>query len=577
MAWAFGPLLQGAAEELSVPLGAVRFGLGNTNRYYEYANGQDFNFPNGDWCVGIWFRISAFGGHPYEYLFSIGEYDNNGFFQIGFGAPDSGDGLASKFFAVGRDSDGTLIGEDLPQGGSYAYFVSSASLAVDTPYLGIIQRRGSDCQIYLTALNTTATVDKTWDAVTNGYGARALTIPAQFGARGDYEGSRALQNDLSEAFILIGDSLTSTEITTLATGKHITAVKSTRALDLRFRALNSTEPDLSGNGRDFGVHNATGLTLVAELFPDSSDTAIAAALEAISLTTFHATVSSNRAIAALLEAISVTPSPSTVSSNRAIAGALELLTVTPAPATVSSNRIVSGALEQLTLSTFAAAISSNRSIAAGLELLSLTPFAATISASQDTVITGALEQIQLQTFAATVGTTLFASTEQISLSTFLATISSNRTITAALESISVHPNPSTISVGSNISAALEQISLTTAPATLVFNFQVAAALEQLVLRTFTADVDLSSHLSSNLVSLTLTPFGATVILDSGFVAQLESITLETFAATLTTPTHPITAPGLEYTISGQRLEYAIEDGRIDFTIPLSRIHFTFEG
>lgn len=251
---------------------AVNFGTGNTNRYYNYATGANFDFPAAtDWCFAFWFRIDSWGSNPYAYIFSIGQYDNNGFFQIGVGNASAGDGLASKLFAVGRDSDGTLIGADLPQGGSYKYFVSASSIALGTDYLGVVQRRGDNAEIYLVPRGTTGVaVDKSWNANSGGYGARAHTTAAQIGARGDLVGSRAYQGVLGEFGMLLGDSLSAADVEVLAEGYHLKDLRPTRKLDLRFRAINATEADQSGNGYDFTRMNGTGLALAREFFPNEA-------------------------------------------------------------------------------------------------------------------------------------------------------------------------------------------------------------------------------------------------------------------------------------------------------------------
>jgi hypothetical protein len=485
---------------------ALDFGPSNTTRHFTCSGPAT---GAGDLCVGFWARDTRITGANFDYAVSRGTLGAVNSLQIFLGQASSGNN--GQIGVRARGAAGTEFNQT-----TGTIFTGSGN-----DILIVVQKRGTAMEIYGVVQGATVTAPNL-SSTTN--------VPGEIsagtwylGARSDLNTSRFWQNPFGEFFVLIGDSLSAAEVEDLAAGVHITAIRATRAIDLRFRGNNATETDLSGNGRN-ATRVGTGYTLVNEFFPDSDGVNINAEIEAISLSTF----------AALM----------------------------------SSDRVVSGAREEISIIANAASVSSDRSVAAASEALELNAFPSAVFAGVDTHIAAALEAIAVSTLDASLGLQINAQAEQITLGTFLSAISSDRAIAANVESIALQTNAASVSVGSAISAGVEPVSLQTLPAEISLTFSLSSQRQSIVLMQLAAQVALAKHIDASVESLTITTDGATITLDNGIQAQLESLALTTFDAVLTLPTPAMLAAGLEYTLRSNRLH---------FTMPVNKIHFTFRS
>jgi hypothetical protein len=238
---------------LSVPVssGALDFGVGNTNttRWHTVAIP---NLPDSDWCFGFWTRFARTDGSQYQYVLSSGTLGATDSFHVFIGEDSTVD--ARKVFLRSYGTTGSEFNGGI-----------STAPGIDTTSdrLIIVQRRGANAEIYNVLEDSTVTTPNmslTW--TTNGVAITSLRI----GHRADAAANRGWRNPVSDVFML-SSSLTAAEIQQLTYGFHITALKSARQLDLRFRQDNAVESDLSGNARDT-TRTGSGYALVSELFPE---------------------------------------------------------------------------------------------------------------------------------------------------------------------------------------------------------------------------------------------------------------------------------------------------------------------
>ncbi|CAB4124386.1 Regulator of chromosome condensation (RCC1) repeat [uncultured Caudovirales phage] len=230
----------------------INFGTGNATRYYQFTGPV---LPNSDWSVGFWVRTSSLAGTAYQYPVSVGTGlgATNTFFII-IGENGAG-GDANGFFLRALGAAGTEFND-----GQYPF-----SAATEDRFC-VIQRRSSVIEFY-SALKSSIVSAPYFSSATNipnGLTSQTWTI----GARGyDLAADRFLKNPFGQFFILTDSSLTAAEVSILASGKAITTVRSTRAVDLRFTENNALELDLSGNGRN-ATQVGTGYTTVGGFLSD---------------------------------------------------------------------------------------------------------------------------------------------------------------------------------------------------------------------------------------------------------------------------------------------------------------------
>lgn len=237
----------------------VTWGAANDQRYYSLAG---FTLPNADWCIGCWFRPAALDSNNVL----IGGGDRNLSNSIALEIRSGGD---IGFNVISGNNESTILDP----------FIIDWATEGSTNYLAVMQRRGANLQAFVYAKGSTISSAKMQAA----HGQTATCAPATIWIGGnslldDPDLERLWNGPMGEVFVLLNDSLSNTELTTLCAGAHITAVRATRALDLRFRTVSTTEPDLSGNGRD-ATQVGTGWDTATEFFADGT---AAAALSAAS-------------------------------------------------------------------------------------------------------------------------------------------------------------------------------------------------------------------------------------------------------------------------------------------------------
>lgn len=237
---------------------ALDFGPSNSSRRFTCSGPAT---GAGDWCIGFWARDSRIAGSNFDYAVSRGTLGAVNSLQIFVG--QAGSGNNGQIGVRARGAAGTEFNET----------TSTVFTASGNDLLIVVQKRSTAIEIY--AVVEDATVSSPLLTSTTNVPGEISAGTWYLGARSDLNTSRFWQNPFGEFFALIGDSLSAAEVETLAAGAHITVVRATRAVDLRFRGNNATESDLSGNGVD-ATRAGTGYTLVNEFFPDASTTVVTA-------------------------------------------------------------------------------------------------------------------------------------------------------------------------------------------------------------------------------------------------------------------------------------------------------------
>ncbi|MGA0610101.1 hypothetical protein [Caldimonas sp. KR1-144] len=214
---------------------------------------------DGNWALLCWIRAVDFTGSGFQYALSMGTL--GGANSLHVFTPEASQASGNTWTLRALGSTGTEVNFGI--GGAGVEFPNDG---VDR--LCVIQRVGTSLQIYVVPEGSTVASggisgSTTW--TTGAITAGTLNI----GRRADGAADRGWQNPLGQIALLLNDSLTTDEINTLATGKPITAVRATTAMDLRFRTDNATEPDLSGNGRN-ATRVGTGFTVVTDFFADTT-------------------------------------------------------------------------------------------------------------------------------------------------------------------------------------------------------------------------------------------------------------------------------------------------------------------
>ena len=227
----------------------IDFGVGNAERYYSINAAPAL--PNADWCIGYWRRRDRTENSGYSAQFVANNYGDRVSNYIGLVVGNL------HFRAVVLVADAS---------GNKSPIIAALYDDTTDNYLTVLQRRGSNLELYAPSLGATVTGPD--DSAAHGLSAGISGTGWYIGA--DNYIDNFVDNPFGEFFTLLNDSLSVAEITTLAAGAHITAVRASPAIDLRFRTNNNPEPDLSGNGYHATQHG-TGWTTAAEFFPDGEN------------------------------------------------------------------------------------------------------------------------------------------------------------------------------------------------------------------------------------------------------------------------------------------------------------------
>jgi hypothetical protein len=237
----------------------IDFGVGNSERYFTIPG---FDLPNADYCIGWCERFPNPGTSTRKGVIAQG-----------------GIGDASSLLITSAMYGG--VGDRSLELGLFSWDETGTSV-IQTfgPYLGgdrtesdffcFIQRRTNTAIGY--AIPIGAGVTYTEPTLTGDYPAGAVTGVGSdmfIGCRADL--SFFIEDPFGEFFVLLGESLTASELMALAAGASILSIGKTPARYYKFRADNATEPDLGSDGADATQHG-TGWTTTTEFFADTAST-----------------------------------------------------------------------------------------------------------------------------------------------------------------------------------------------------------------------------------------------------------------------------------------------------------------
>lgn len=216
------------------------------------------------------------------------------------------------------------------------------------------------------------------------------------------------------------------------------------------------------------------------------------------------------------------------SSGTDIDSALEAISLTTFAATVALAGAISGTLESISVSTFQASVASAYSISAALEAISLATNAATVSGIPVPPDIAAYQLVTIGTPDGTAANRITATGDgDIEAGDIVAwgdiagigdvTVYDDVTFEADLFvtsfDVQVWDGAAWGTVGLqtiDTAMALESISLSTFPASVTASFNVVAALEAIGVATFQAQVSSSAQIQAALESISLATFAATV-------------------------------------------------------------------
>jgi len=236
---------------------AVDFGEGNINKYYVVTADTSLDLPDGDWCVGWWYRIEDNAGSGFHFPFSWGGLDGNNSFNAYMAEDSQGDPTRVRNFVLDILDVGYNRFED--QGNWLAGDANDINIGDNE--LVIFQRAGDTCYIY-TAPVGGAPTEQGQD--TNAlFTTCSLSTDLYIGA---YQGlTTAWFHDehMGEVF-LMHDSLSTEEIAAIAGGVPVGQLNKDLRMWLDFKEAAATFVDLSGNGND-ATRNGSPVT--SEHFP----------------------------------------------------------------------------------------------------------------------------------------------------------------------------------------------------------------------------------------------------------------------------------------------------------------------
>lgn len=227
-------------------MSALDFNAGpNTTRYYSFTAAA---FGTGDWCCGAWHRaatgrITALGDQTILSMGTSGAADS-----IHLRFTEGADG----FQAIVRNEVNTII----------ANLLIGAALTEDNvDRLYVLQRRSNIIEGYLCVEGASKSVpDDSTGTISANHAGTAWRVGSMNGS------SNYMEGPLGEAFLLIGDSLTAAQVTTLAAGAQITSVKPSANWHLPFRSGEVASETNLGTAGGSAARNGTGFAEVADFF-----------------------------------------------------------------------------------------------------------------------------------------------------------------------------------------------------------------------------------------------------------------------------------------------------------------------
>ncbi len=235
-------------------------------RYYEIASPPGMADPaTEDVCFVFWFRTLVTGQSQRRGVYTIG----------GIGANDSINLLLAQYGdPAGNDWYIELVNFIWDHSGNFQYHSAGSYRGSnqETDLLCVWQIRSGNAMGYVVPIGATGVTEPSGDGITAWTnGAVIPTTSAMIGKRIDSE-DFYLCHPFGEFAIINGGSLSASQVEAVAAGAHLADVYGGAiTIDLRFRASNATEPDLSGNAYD-AIQHGTGWATTTEFFPDGAST-----------------------------------------------------------------------------------------------------------------------------------------------------------------------------------------------------------------------------------------------------------------------------------------------------------------
>lgn len=200
------------------------------DEWYSIPNTADMDLPDGDWCIGIWTRVTALSGAAWEYLLSNNTYNGTPAFNL----------------YVSEASDNWLLNIKSDNGASTGGATSTDAPGADSVWrLVIVQRDTTANEFQLWFCTFSGTPSKQIadsDAGYNGVTGQAWNI----GRRTDGNADRYYGNEAAE-FFKVDAALSSAEIKALGAGVTIWELGYTPDVYLPMRSAEATLVDLFGS------------------------------------------------------------------------------------------------------------------------------------------------------------------------------------------------------------------------------------------------------------------------------------------------------------------------------------------
>jgi chitodextrinase len=208
---------------------AIRFDeSASPSQYFTIADNTALTLPNGNWSVGFWAKVNSNQGSVTKYVLSTGAWGGTGSFNIMLGEPGN-TSFSNKW--VARMQGVQLASSSAPGGDGIWRLV-------------IVQRRGTLFELYFAGIGGTPTLQASANVGTLGSLNGGNWI---MGGRADFAADRFFSGDLAEMFM--GNfSLTTNEITQLASGSTITGIGKSPVFYHSVVKSGTTLLDQSGNG-----------------------------------------------------------------------------------------------------------------------------------------------------------------------------------------------------------------------------------------------------------------------------------------------------------------------------------------
>lgn len=221
-----------------------------SNDYYAIADASELTLQDGDWCIGIWTRVTDNTGSFYQYLLSTNNLDVNNSLNLYLREASAATPNAWSIYI--KDGDGTIVN-----------FNSSSAPGADSTWrLIIIQRRTADSEVQMWFCEKDGSASDEGSAADTGLGA-INGVGWNIGKRVGDSTDRWYGSEAAELFK--GDfSLTQAQIEALGAGMPIKTLAKqlggTLDVYLPMWEATATLLDYSNNGNDGTRYDAPATT-----------------------------------------------------------------------------------------------------------------------------------------------------------------------------------------------------------------------------------------------------------------------------------------------------------------------------